>query len=105
MEETISLLRQLRERLDSGYMFNGGICRYVITHRKSYHANMDTLKCLFEAWPGFSGDAEYPIPCPNGGSPVLAFDYTKFEHFYDRKHPYGKLRMAFLDWAIDVYAI
>ena len=61
----------------------------------------DSLNAAFEAWPKFSGDLIYPIPCPEGGQPMRAFMGSK--RMWDAEDAYGALRLELLGFMVQYF--
>jgi hypothetical protein len=62
---------------------------------------------VYAALDSFEEDAPeaQPVPfekCPKGGLAELAFDYLPQKYFWDANHPYGKARLEFLDFLIEI---
>lgn len=64
----------------------------------SYDDGTTVLDPLFEAWPEYSGELFYPVPCPHGGSPRDAFNFSGDEMFTGE---YGAARIRLLQFIID----
>lgn len=92
----------------------GGICSsitFVSEKRRMRRSDIDTMKMFFvsmcKQWPGYSGDATYPVPSgetipgifgPTETTPETAYHFRKC---WDLESEYGKNRMWLLDWAIE----
>lgn len=61
----------------------------------------ETVSEAFQAWPKYSGDAVYPVPCPDLGSPMSAFSRSR--KMWDATDPYGALRLELLDFMINYF--
>lgn len=58
------------------------------------------LEQLGKKWPKFSGDPEYPVPCPNVPRPCVAYHCTS--KLYDQSTEYGRNRLAFAKYLLMV---
>lgn len=80
-----------------------GIC-FHLDHRmqradiKGYEPLLYTA---FQAWPKFSGQKTWPVPCPMGESPEQAYSSAGSHTMWNAKDPYGALRLELLDFLIE----
>lgn len=80
-----------------------GICRVVRTHLAVNHKDINradvfsSLYALFEVWPEFSGNIDYPVKHPDYIHPGGAFE--EGDDLWVGE--YGAARMRLLDWMID----
>ena len=61
---------------------------------------VDFFYATFQTWPEFSGHHLFPVPCPNGGSPVEAY-YDMETTYWDGA--YGESRKRLLDHIISQF--
>lgn len=84
---------------------NRGLCAecvYMVRDQYSPPEVYDRLYSLFQLWPKFSGQDDYPIPDPDGKeAPDDIFNrtYSQNIQWYG---PYGDLRVELLDFLIEV---
>ena len=51
-------------------------------------------------WPEYSGNAVFPVPCPDM-TPRDAYLELREGAHWNPDHPYGAARLRFLDWLIE----
>lgn len=81
-----------------------GICFHLDfqMRRTGYEGNHDRLlNAAFQAWPKFSGQKSWPVPCPNGGAPEVAYSSAGKHVMWNAQEPYGALRLELLDFLIE----
>ena len=99
-EKILQALKELRELVecqDSPRTYpTWGICFML---KRKIGMPSPILDSWIQKWPMFSGDMAYPVPCPNGTSPLTAFNirYAGTLFNYDE---YGQNRRELLSWLI-----
>ena len=58
----------------------------------------EKLFSIFPKWEHYSGDKEFPVPCPEGGDPEMAYDV---KNVWAGK--YGEYRYKLLDFLIQEF--
>lgn len=73
-----------------------GICFHLGNRLRDARVDyQEELAEAFEAWPKFSGSIQWPVPCPNAGSPMEA--YANSCNMWNPEDAYGALRLELLD--------
>jgi hypothetical protein len=95
LECLLKVKRQKKER-------SWGICYSVLTAAKLDQVSginhlVDKLDALFETWPKFSGDSEFPVPSPLISIPDKEEAYIRLPKWTGR---YGRLRIQLLNHCI-----
>lgn len=99
-----TLLTALRKIHEDPYP-STGICSQVDWFTEDYYHKdrfriQELLYGLFESWPKYSGQRDFPIPHPDPHkSPILAYN-TNPDNHWDRTTPYGALRWELLEFCI-----
>ena len=69
--------------------------------RSVYDAEWDEMDKAMVSWLKFSGSKCYPVPCPDGGLPGLA--YNKAHNLWDKTTEYGRLRHELYEYLLTYF--
>ena len=77
---------------------DAGLCHTLYTNL-GVEADFEVYK-IYPEWPKFSGDRNFPVPCPDGGDPEFRFRDSQFlGDLYDGE--YGALRLELAQFIAD----
>ena len=98
--QLVQLRDQARNWVDgltlAGFKPWRGICHHLELSAMGW----DQLEVLLAAWPGGTGDENYPVPHPRF-HPAVAFDTSPPLEMWNPKYEYARNRWALLDWLIE----
>ena len=85
-----------------------GLCNNILVHLGTvrggyyYRYGVDRLfTVLYKQWPEYSGDKDFPVPCPNGGSAEAAYDEISSGCGSMYKGAYGASRLRLAGFALE----
>lgn len=93
------------KQVPRGQRRNLGLCQDCIKFCFPHYgmqAVTDRLHILFQLWPKFSGQEDFPIPDPSGKEDpydIFSRTYSQENQWYG---PYGDLRVELLDFLIEI---
>lgn len=100
--EALATLLEVRRSMARAPSFNG-ICsamRWAANTTTSCKAVGHWLRHHFPLWDEYSGVMDYPVPCPDGGDPEVAYDNASQHDMWRLTHPYGAARQRLLSFLI-----
>ena len=101
----LSILKGIQARKEPVYPHTG-ICynAYLAVGREGDYDPLPAevfdkaLEAQIRKWPKYSGNSTYPVPCPKGGDPQLAWS-SHYPNLWQGE--YGDLRRELLDFLIN----
>lgn len=97
--ELLQALKKVKSKFEDGTISEwAGLC-YNLEDQEYTNSKSEELRCLFRAWPKFSGNIKYPVH--SGIKNMARYVYGSTDNLWNQKTVYGRNRLELLNWCIE----